>query len=434
MALDVDLVDAGSPAEQAAPSTLYRSAELFSGAGGLALGTHRAGFRHELLLERDPEACDTLESNVASLTEPGIDGWTIQRVDARRFSFAEFADLDLIAGGAACQPFSVAGVHKGRQDPRNLLPEFIRAVREATPRAFLLENVDGLLRPGFARYFDYVSYQLAHPTHMRRKGEKWKSHLSRLAGLQRRNCDPAYRVVHAELNAADFGVPQARRRVFLVGLRQDVERAFHFPVGSYSKDRLLQDQWISGSYWERHELKRPSVVPTVWKHRLEFLRVNPPAGEPWRTARDAISDLPPPLSAAPARYPQHVLMVGARAYVGHTGSALDWPSKTIKAGAHGVPGGENMLRKLDGSVRYYTIREMARIQTFPDTWIFKGKWNSITKQLGNAVPVILGQAVAEATAAALGSVGPTRTNLSGTSARERSRPGHNKPHDGGSPK
>src|SRR5690606_17264971 len=92
--------------------------------------------------------------------------------------------------------------------------------------------------------------------------------------------------------------------------------------------------------------------------------------------------------------PNHRFQVGARTYVGHTGSPLDEPAKTLKAGVHGVPGGENMLRRPDGTVRYFTVRESARLQTFPDDYVFHGSWTETMRQLGNAVPVDLAETIA----------------------------------------
>ena len=119
---------------------------------------------------------------------------------------------------------------------------------------------------------------------------------------------------------------------------------------------------------------------------------------PWRTVRDAIQGLPDPESSGASRAPNHVFQPGARVYPGHTGSPLDLPAKTLKAGDHGVPGGENMLVRKDGSVRYFTIRESARIQTFPDGFRFHGSWTETMRQLGNAVPVVLAQRVATSVA------------------------------------
>ncbi len=120
-----------------------------------------------------------------------------------------------------------------------------------------------------------------------------------------------------------------------------------------------------------------------------------PRGGRWQTVRDAISDLPDPelQPGVASNYHDHRLQPGARSYPGHTGSPLDEPAKTLKAGVHGVPGGENMLRRPDGSVRYFTIRESARLQTFPDKMVFHGSWTETMRQLGNAVPCRLAQAV-----------------------------------------
>jgi DNA (cytosine-5)-methyltransferase 1 len=123
------------------------------------------------------------------------------------------------------------------------------------------------------------------------------------------------------------------------------------------------------------------------------------------TVRDAISDLPDPVvgTEAAKRAPNHKYQAGARSYAGHTGSPLDQPAKTLKAGVHGVPGGENMLALPDGSVRYFTVRESARLQTFPDDYVFHGSWSETMRQLGNAVPVrmasMIGKAVAQGLAA-----------------------------------
>ena len=132
--------------------------------------------------------------------------------------------------------------------------------------------------------------------------------------------------------------------------------------------------------------------------RLNQLKLLPPDGKAWRTVRDALVGLPDPQSHAAKRFKDHSFQDGARVYPGHTGSPLDLPAKTLKAGDHGVPGGENMMVRSDGSVRYFTIRESARVQTFPDGYVFHGSWTETMRQLGNAVPVLLGQVVASSVA------------------------------------
>jgi DNA (cytosine-5)-methyltransferase 1 len=122
--------------------------------------------------------------------------------------------------------------------------------------------------------------------------------------------------------------------------------------------------------------------------------------------RDAIQGLPTPRADRESKeFSNHRLNPGAKAYPGHTGSPLDLPSKTLKAGVHGVPGGENMIAFEDGKVRYLTVREAARIQTFPDLWHFEGAWSEAMRQLGNAVPVGLAEVVAKSVAAKLGDNG-----------------------------
>jgi DNA (cytosine-5)-methyltransferase 1 len=128
--------------------------------------------------------------------------------------------------------------------------------------------------------------------------------------------------------------------------------------------------------------------------------VNPDA-QPWRTVRDALVGLPDPETNSSDAILNHTFVGGARAYAGHTGSALDEPAKTLRAGDHGVPGGENMLRRPDGSVRYFSVREAARLQTFPDEFEFYGSWSGMMRQLGNAVPVGLAEVVALSVAGAL---------------------------------
>lgn len=120
-----------------------RSLELFSGAGGLALGTHLAGFLHSALIEWDHNAHETLRRNVEADAVPGINKWRVLKEDVRSISFREFGTIDLIAGGPPCQPFSIAGKHQGMDDARNMIPEFVRAIRELTPGALFSRMLRG---------------------------------------------------------------------------------------------------------------------------------------------------------------------------------------------------------------------------------------------------------------------------------------------------
>ncbi len=373
-----------------------KSIELFAGAGGLALGVSRAGFGHTAVVEWDRDACNTLLANrdagVAFLAD-----WPIIQQDVRLLDFSQFAgQVDFVAGGPPCQPFSLGGKHQGHRDERNMFPETVRVVRQVRPRAFMFENVRGLLRKSFAHYFEYILLQLQYPCIVRHPDERWEDHRARLekhhlAGVER---ELEYRVVFQCLNAANYGVPQKRDRVLIVGFRTDVGARWCFPPPTHSRRALLQEQWITGEYWDRHRVRsadRPTP-PAGLRMELELTLLE--NMQPWRTVRDAIGDLPDPNTSGSHRYESHVLVPGARCYVGHTGSPLDEPAKTLKAGDHGVPGGENTLRLVDGSVRYFTVREAARLQAFPDDYVFQASWTEGMRQLGNAVPVDLAEVVA----------------------------------------
>jgi DNA (cytosine-5)-methyltransferase 1 len=379
-----------------------KSIELFAGAGGLAIGTARAGFDHEAVIEWDHDACDTLRLNCHAGS--GHRGeWNIVEGDVAKFDFKPYAaKIDVITGGPPCQPFSLGGKHGGHEDERNLFPQAIRAVREIEPQAFLFENVKGLLRKNFANYYSYIIHQLRFPDVRQRGDEEWPDHLSRLEKLTTggKHNGLKYNVVFRLLNSADYGVPQQRWRVLIVGVRSDLNIEFSFPErGTHEEDALLYDKWVSGDYWERHRVpkKERPAMPERLRKRVGGLASWMPwmMLQPWRTVRDAIADMPR-ISAgqSSSKLSNHFLNPGARSYAGHTGSGYDEPAKALKAGDHGVPGGENTLRQLDGTVRYFSVRECARLQTFPDEWSFASSWTESMRQLGNAVPVRLAETIA----------------------------------------
>ena len=372
-----------------------KSIEIFAGAGGLALGAAAAGFKHEALLEWDADSCEALRTNVAR--EDWMFGnWHVLHSDIKDESFVPYRNqIDLVSGGPPCQPFSIGGKHKGFEDTRDMFPQAARVVSEIAPKAFVFENVRGLLRESFSEYFDYVIYRLRYPEEIKGANESWKEHLARLERIHTRGNYPAlhYKVLHRLLNAANYGIPQKRQRVFIVGFRSDIEEPWNFPVENHSEDALLVSKWITKSYWDdnRVSLRNRPLAPQTEEKRLSI--IVPPIQNRWRTVRDAIGGMPAPTLRGSTRFQGHRYQPGAKPYPGHTGSLLDSPAKTLKAGDHGVPGGENMISLPDGSFRYFTVRESARLQTFPDDYIFPASWTESMRQIGNAVPVKLAEIV-----------------------------------------
>lgn len=333
--------------------------ELFAGAGGMAVGLKAAGFFPASMFERDEHSCATLKANLESDT-PTLEG----EVNEGNVEKAKWSKIDqevrLLAAGAPCQPFSLGGKHNAERDGRNLFPEVLRAVRTLQPRAVFIENVRGLVRPSFRQYFDYIIRQLECPSFAPRSSEGWMDHDARLRAHQvSLGYVPGYRVEYRFYDAADFGVPQHRCRVFIVATRRGL-LPFEFPEPTHSREALLRAK-RSGEFWERHK------VPKAKREILAADDTDPVAPDgklPWVTVRDALADLPKAAKSESTAWMNHWLIAGARSYSGHTGSDLNWPSKTIKAGVHGVPGGENTLVDDHGVFRYYTLREAARIQSF----------------------------------------------------------------------
>lgn len=439
------------PEEVKKPRT---SVELFAGGGGLAMAVHQAGFRPLLFNEFNNRACETLIASARKTL--GVDG--LERTkeknpkppqpgqpaplypgDVRDLDLSAFqGEVDVLAGGPPCQPFSAGGAAKGDEDKRNMFPAMFQAVREMRPKAVICENVRGLLRPSFDEYFQYIQNELRLPFEERVDRVRWQDHnadLKRILGqLSENDSDPDhYKVVMVRVNAANYGVPQVRNRVVIVAFRADLGvdvDAFEKYVTTerFSEDALyrsMRDE--DGPYWRRH--------PDVEDHVRDRVRKNLPKAikeddcQPWRTLRDAIQGygtdvkLPPLPAVDLERLHEkfdfgrevgifgHIGWPGARIYKGHTPNELDRPAKTVKAGVHGVPGGESVMRldelmpDTDGSYRYMTVRETARVMTFPDEWHGSGPRGEQMRQLGNAVPVVLGEFFAKAVADALSAAG-----------------------------
>ncbi len=333
--------------------------ELFAGAGGLLLGTSLAGFRHLAAAEWEHNCCNTLRLNQEK-DYPLIDrDMRIIEADVREVDWSFLPrDIDLLAGGPPCQPFSLGGLARGEADRRDMFPAYTKVLAQLKPRAFICENVKGLTRESFHSYYEYILLRLQHPSLPKFDDESWEEHSIRLS-REHTSADHEsvrYEIIPTVVDAADYGIPQHRHRVIIVGFRSDVEASWAFPKSTHG--RVAQED-----------------------------------AKPWRTLRDAIRN--PPKTNNEARNSE------ARAYPGHTGSVLDEPCKAIKAGVHGVPGGENMLRLPDGTLRYLTVREAARVQTFPDGYEFTGSWSEGIRQIGNAVPVELARIVASSVACSL---------------------------------
>lgn len=302
--------------------------ELFAGAGGLALGAERAGFAHAALYEWDGDSCATLRRNRPA--------WRVVEADVHDVNFTTHAGVDLVAGGPPCQPFSTAGRRELDKDDRDMFPEAIRAVKEARPRAVLFENVTGLVKGDALAYLEgYV---------MRRLREL------------------GYAAEWRVLNAADYGVPQARKRVITVAFHRDVGARWQWPAPTHGRAALL-------AAWDEGRVPDPFV--------------------PRRTVRDALAGLPPHEPPDPS-----AIEGGGSFVMVHNLDAPAWTITTRWTSA--------LLREPARRLRLLSIRELARLQTFPDDWRFAGTNDAQLRQIGNAVPPALAHALMAALARALG--------------------------------
>ncbi|WP_345208042.1 DNA (cytosine-5-)-methyltransferase [Chryseobacterium ginsengisoli] len=321
----------------------YKVLELFAGAGGLAIGLEKAGLKCEALNEIDKFACQTLRKNRPQ--------WNVLEGDIKNFSFTEYRnEIDVVTGGFPCQAFSYAGKRLGLEDARGtLFYEFARAVQEVNPPICIGENVKGLL---------------SHDN-----GNTLRGMISILDEI-------GYNVVPVEiLRAIDFKVPQKRERLILVGIRKDINVNFNYPK-PYSKIYNLKDALKKG---ELFDCDVPvSNGATYPKSKKDVLDLVPPKGY-WR-------DLPFEIQKE---------YMGGSFYLGggKTGMArrIGWdePSLTLTCS----PAQKQTERCHPDETRPFTVREYARIQTFPDEWDFAGSMAQQYKQIGNAVPVNLGKEV-----------------------------------------
>ncbi|RYD36753.1 MAG: DNA (cytosine-5-)-methyltransferase, partial [Verrucomicrobiaceae bacterium] len=262
------------------------SIELFSGAGGLALGLHDAGFRHRALFEWNASAVQTLQYNQQK-GHPSLRECGIFRADVREVDFKPFRGVDLVSGGPPCQPFSMGGKAAGMNDARDMFPQAVRAVAEAQPMAFIFENVRGLLRPAFSNYVEFIRLQMEFPDFPISQNASWDQNLARLQRHKESLGDKwtglRYRVHVHQANAADYGVPQQRHRVFFIGFRSDIITDWSFPKPTHADGATF-----SGLL-------------------------------PWRPLSSALEGLPPPTQSPSQKWSNHILQPGAKVYPGHTG-------------------------------------------------------------------------------------------------------------------
>ncbi len=326
-------------------SRQYTSIELFAGCGGLALGLEKAGFDHVLLNEINKDACRTLKKNRPD--------WNVLHQDVTELSFLKLKNkVDLITGGFPCQSFSYAGNKLGFEDTRGtMFFEFARAIKEVNPKVFLAENVRGLLNHD--------------------KGKTLIVMKEIIASL-------GYTLVEPKvLKAIYYQVPQKRERLILIGIRNDFADKVTFSYPSpYTKIMTLRDALKAG---ELYQVDVPSSVGQKYPQRKKEILSQVPPGGYWR-------DLPQELQI---EFMQKSYYLGG----GKTGMArrLSWeePSLTLTC----APAQKQTERCHPEETRPLTVKEYARIQTFPDEWVFEGSQSSVYKQIGNAVPVNLAYAV-----------------------------------------
>ena len=296
--------------------------EICAGAGGQALGLAMAGFVHVALVEYESDYCKVLKDNRPE--------WNVLCADVHSFDGRPYKGVDLLAGGVPCPPFSVAGKQLGEDDERDLFPEALRLVKEMKPRAVMLENVRGFLDPRFDAYRESIFLslkELGYSTHIKL------------------------------LNASDFGVPQLRPRVVIVGIHKDETGSFSYPDES------------------------PGSAPTVGVALYDLMKQNNwHKAEAWASNANRIAP---------------TLVGGSKK---HGGPDLG-PTRAKKAWAElGVDGlgiaNEAPPPDFEGNPRL-TSRMMARIQGFPDTWSFGNKKTNACRMIGNAFPPPVAKAVGE---------------------------------------
>lgn len=309
------------------------SIELCAGAGGQALGLERAGFQHLAAFENDHWACETLRANRDNDLIPVNDRWNVREEDVLGIDGTEFLGVDLVAGGVPCPPFSVAGKQLGGEDERDLFPKALEIVRDAQPKAVMLENVRGLSQPRFEVYRNEVIRQLED--------------------------ELGYRVHWDLIRSSDYGVPQLRPRFILIALRPDIDEFFEWPVG---------------------QKKAPSVGETLGALMGEN---GWPGVANWAQQADRIA---PTLVGGSKKH--------GGPDVGPTRARMAWKTLGVKGSsiAEEAPGPDFPI---DDHPRL-TVNMGSVLQGFPADWRFQGGKTAAWRQVGNAFPPPVAEAFGRA--------------------------------------
>ncbi|RZU24674.1 DNA cytosine methyltransferase [Streptomyces sp. BK239] len=378
------------------------SIEICAGAGGQAVGLHHAGFDHRALVEWDPHAVSTLRANVGDWP-----GWTAEKaqqitpMDVRDFLGSDLekslqlnpGELDLLAGGVPCPPFSLAGKRLGEDDERDLFPAALDIIEKLLPRAVMIENVRGILEP--PEFF--IDYRIKILNRLRDAGYIVPNvDLHQSAKAQ----DIAMRKVWRRLDAKDYGVPQLRPRAILVALHESVmnesRHAFEWPV------HLRAEQANVFAHLEETMRER---CQDYWELNQDGRRAKP--GE--RTGKDVYDDWyeAAEKAAAAGRGVAPTLVGGSKKHggadLGPTRAKRAWAAMNVDAMGVAndrdacVP--ERDLFRPAGPM--LTVEQAAIIQGFPRAWDFQGGKTARYRQVGNAFPPPVAEAVGRAIAAVL---------------------------------
>lgn len=294
---------------------------LFSGAGGLDLGFIMAG--HEIVWANDiyKDAVDTYRKNIGNHIICG---------DISEISSEEIPDCDIVIGGFPCQGFSVANTKRHEEDERNVLyKQLVRVINDKKPKFFLAENVKGILSLGHGSVFQMI--------------------MNDFGSL-------GYKVKKEVLNAADYGVPQKRERVIIVGVRNDLDFTYIYPLPTHSNNDNSLPDWVSVSK-ALEDIPDPDVPNEMLNHEYSKYKMD------------------------------------FNGYIGHRRLDPNAPAPTVTA--RGDNKGGVVILPHPNSQRRMSCRELAKIQSFPLDYEFCGNRSSIYRQIGNAVPPLLGCAIAK---------------------------------------